>query len=175
MASVPVVRRYYRVYRLLRRSCKLYKLFTMSDKGYLSNKREKRLARALDGFFDFKKIFGQKKILFGLINVGNTLEKNDYGIFLALMRVLDDAIVGRNMNIQAAAVLDNVLTFLETKDLDGFNGYVAGLLAGEINIPLVQDDKAAFLNVLNALKSLLNLAIARFETAVATSEAEDNQ
>jgi len=166
---LPLIRRVYRVARVV---FIIHKINKMGDKGYINAKREKKLAKALDGFFDFRKMLGNRKLLFGIINVGNTLERNDYGIFLTLIRVLDDGIIGKNMNIQAAAVLDRALTFLEEKDLDGFNDYVSGVLAGKIDIPLINNDKLAFLAVLNAMKSLLNLAIDRFNQAVASAENE---
>ena len=59
---------WYRAVQWTIRIYKIIKLFTMADKGYLSNKREQRLARILDGLFDFRSKLKKKKILFGLLN-----------------------------------------------------------------------------------------------------------
>ncbi len=142
----------------------------MSD-GYISKERLKRLSKACDGWFDFNKIFGDKKIFFGLVKVGKTAEKVDDKFFLFLFTLLNK-MVSKDQNIQAAAVLDKMLDFLEARDIDGFNGYVAGLLAAQYDLPLVKDDKALFLSVLNAFKEALNYVIDEFDQAVAIAEAE---
>lgn len=144
----------------------------MSDKGYLSTKREQRLARILDGLFDFKRL-KDKKILWGLINLGNALEKNDYKMFLFAIRILDDGILAKGMNIQAAAILDKALTHLENKDIEGFNNYVADLLAGVVDIPLITAEREIFLSVLNLFKNLLGVALTKIDEAIAKAELED--
>lgn len=160
-------------YKLASFGVRIYKNFTMSDKGYLTNKREKRFARALDGLFDFRRILPHKKILFGLINIQDFFERRDYNIFLVSIRLVDDGILAKDMNIQAAAVFDRALGYLEENNIDAFNDYVAELLAGRIDIPLVQNDKAIFLNVLTLMKSLIAMVRDKVEAAIAAAEAEE--
>lgn len=164
---------YYRALQWTMRIYKIIKLFTMSDKGYLSNKREQRLARILDGLFDFRSKLKNKKILWGLINLGNALENNDYRMFLYIIRIVDDGILGKNPDPKVTAILDKALTYLENKDVDGFNAYVADVLAGAIDIPLITMEKEIFLSVLSLLKNLLGIALQKIDEAIAKSEAED--
>lgn len=144
----------------------------MSNKGYLTNAREKGFAKVLDHLFDFKKIVPDKKVLFGLINIQDFLEKRDYNIFLLCIRLIDDGLLAKDMNIQAAAQFDKALGYLENKDIDGFNEYVADLASGKIDIPLVDNDRAIFLNVLNLMKSLINMVVEKVKQAIAEVDAE---
>jgi len=144
----------------------------MSDRGYLSNKRERQLAKILDGLFDFNSKLKDKKIFWGLINIGSVLENNDYKLFLFAIRILDDGILAKGMNLQAAAILDKALSFLEAKDIEGFNNYVADLLSGVVDIPLVTFEKEIFLSVLNLFKNLLGVALSKIDEALAKAEAE---
>lgn len=164
---------YYRAYLWARRVYKIVKLFTMSDKGYLSNKRERQLAKILDGLFDFNDKLKGKKIFWGLINIGSVLESNDYKLFLFTIRILDDGILAKGMNLQAAAILDKALSFLENKDIDGFNSYVADLLSGAIDIPLVTFEREIFLSVLNLFKNLIAITLTKVDEAIAKADAEN--
>ena len=163
---------YYKAYTWGKRVYNIAKIFIMSDKGYLSNKREQRLAKILDGLFDFNTKLKGKKILWGLINLGSALEKNDYKMFLFAIRILDDGILAKGMNLQAAAVLDKALTYLENKDIDGFNNYVADLLAGAVDLPLVTFEREIFLSVLNLFKNLLGVALQKVDEAITKAETE---
>ena len=162
-------------YQIVRKIIKILNLFKMSDKGYLSSRTEKRWAKALDGFFDFSTINKEIKILWGVVNikVGNTIERNDYRAFLWLIALIDDAIVGKNPNPEIKKVLDDVLGFLEAKDIAGFNEYLGGILAGKINIPLVENDKAFFIQTLSMFNALLNFALTKVDEAIQKAEEEE--
>ncbi len=122
--------------------------------------------------FDFKTILPDKKVFFGLINLQDFFEKRDYNIFLACVRLIDDGLLAKNMNIQAAAIFDKALGYLEEGDIASFNGYVSDLLAEKIDIPLVDNDKEIFLNVLNLMKSIINMVRNRVVAAIEAADAE---
>ena len=169
---------YYKVYRVAVRGYKTYiflKRMNMTEKGFLNEKREKRAARILDGLFNFKKIVGDKKVLWGLINAGIFLEKNDYKGFLWTIRLLDNVVLASQTNTKAGVLLDQALTLLENKDIDGFNDLVAGMVAGVVDIPLVDNDKQIFLSVLTLLKASINKFLAKINEVAALSEAEEKE
>ena len=171
---MPYILKLLKYYKVIEKIVSIIKFLTMSDAGYLNNNREKRLAKALDGFFDFKRIKKEFPLLWGLINikVGSVLEKNDYKAFLWLIRLIDDGILAKNENDKVKEVLDNVLTLLEAKDLGGFNNYVADILVGKIDIPLVSNDKQLFLQALGMFSGLLNFLLQKVDEAVAKAESE---
>ena len=172
---MPYIIRLLKYYQIVKKIINILKLLNMSDRGYLSTKTEKRWARALDGFFDFSTIKKEIKILWGIVNikVGNTIERNDYKAFLWLISLIDDAIIGKNVNPDIKKILDNVLSFLEAKDLDGFNNYIAEIIAGKVDIPLVENDKAFFVQTLSMFNALLNFALSKVDEAIQKAEEEE--
>lgn len=142
-------------------------------KGLFSTEREKRGALILDGLFDFKKRYKEKRIFFGTINLGRALERRDYKIFLFLIKLVDNGLLGKMENTKAAIVFDNSLTLLEKRDIEGFNDYVADILAGKIDIPLMKNDKFLFIAVLSLFKALIATTLEKISEIA--DLAEQNQ
>ena len=67
------------------------------------------------------------------------------------------------------------MTLLENKDIDGCNDLVAGMVAGVVDIPLVDNDKQIFLSVLTLLKASINKFLAKINEIAALSEAEEKE
>jgi len=107
----------------------------MSNLGYLSEKREKQLAKFLDASIDFDKLFGEKKVLFGLIRIGSVIEKNDRKLFLTTISYLDDYFIGKNPNEVVVKEIEEIFVLLEEKNITGFIDKISILLANIIDTP----------------------------------------
>lgn len=145
----------------------------MGNKGTLSLKREKQLAKIFDGLIDYRKVCGDKKILWGLINVGNILEKRDYDIYLALIQLLDDGILADKINEKAKNTFDTAITYLEERNVEGFNAYVAKILDDKIDIGLGDYEETLFKSVLGALNALFQIVFDKVDKAIIKYEEEN--
>lgn len=144
----------------------------MSDAGYLTSKREGVIAKILDSAIDFDELLKNKKKLFGIFNLGNFMERNDRKIFKAMLSILDDKVIGANPNQEIKDEIDKALGFLENKDIDGFNLYVASVLENRINTPFGIMERQIFLSVLMMFKGLIGKAIEKVEILIAKADAE---
>ena len=144
----------------------------MSDKGYLSEKREAQLSKILDAAVDFDKLFEGKKKFLGVINLGNAMERNDRKLFKLLISYVDDNVIGVNADPAKVAAFETALQFLEQENIQGFADHVAGILAGEIDIPYVEFDKQIYLSVLMMFNAIIGKAIKKIEELIAKAEAE---
>jgi hypothetical protein len=144
----------------------------MGDGGFLSKKRELAIAKFLDAEVDCNKLFGEKK-LFGLIRIGNYMERNDRKIFQFGVAILDDKILSKNATPERIAAIEKALTMLENHDVSGFIDYIAGVFSGIIDIPYTTSEKQLFLGVFMLFSGMINRTIEAIEKAIAEAEKEE--
>lgn len=144
----------------------------MSNLGNLSEKREKQLAKFLDAMIDFDELLGSKTILFGLVKIGPLIEKKDRVIFLTVISYLDDYFIGRNPKQEVVNEIESIFILLENKDINGFVEKVSGILAGIIDIPLVDYDKQIFTSILSLMNGIIGHTIDKVKAITAKADAE---
>lgn len=136
----------------------------MSDKGYLSNRIENTIAKLADDAIDFD----EKKKLFGLFK----LEKNDFKLFKAAISFLDDKVIGKNPNVEIKAEIDLVLSFVETKNVQGFMDHVADLLTGAIKLNLGSFERQIYLGFLMLANGFIGQTFEKVNKLIADANAE---
>lgn len=119
----------------------------MSDKGYLSNRIENAAAKLADDGIDF----GEKRILFGLIKI----EDKDRKAFKLAIEFLDDKVIGKNPNLEVKAEIDLIVSFIETKNVQGFIDHVADLLTGVIKLNLGSYERQIYLGFLMLISGFI--------------------
>lgn len=143
----------------------------MSNKGYLSERREKQLAKILDAAVDFDEILKTKKIL-GVIKIGNVLERHDRQLFQFLIATVDDSLIGKDADSTKVEMFEKAISFLENEDYQGFADHVAGILEGTIDIPYIDYDRQIYLAVLMLFNGIMGKCIDKIEKLIAKAEAE---
>lgn len=144
----------------------------MSNLGYLSEKREKQLAKFLDATIDFDKLFGSQTILFGLIRIGSFIEKRDRMLFLSAISYLDDYFIGKNPKQEVVKEIENIFVLLENRDINGFTDAVSEILTGIVDIPLVECDKQIFTGLLSLMNGIIGRTINKVKSITAKADAE---
>lgn len=144
----------------------------MSNIGYLSEKREETIAKILDALIDFDELLKNQKKIFGIFSLGHFMEKNDRKIFKSMLTILDDKVIGKNPNQDVKDFIDKSLSFLENKDIVGFDNYVSGILEGVIETPFPILEKQIFISVLTMFNGLIGKAIEKVEVLIAKADAE---
>lgn len=144
----------------------------MSNIGYLSEKREETIAKILDALIDFDELLKNQKKIFGIFSLGHFMEKNDRKIFKSMLTILDDKVIGKNPNQDVKDFIDKSLSFLENKDIVGFDNYVSGILEGVIETPFPISEKQIFISVLTMFNGLIGKAIEKVEVLIAKADAE---
>ena len=144
----------------------------MSNIGYLSEKREETIAKILDASIDFNELLKNQKKIFGIFSLGHFMEKNDRKIFKSMLTILDDKVIGKNPNQDVKDFIDKSLSFLENKDIVGFDNYVSGILEGVIETPFPILEKQIFISVLTMFNGLIGKAIEKVEVLIAKADAE---
>lgn len=144
----------------------------MSNIGYLSEKREETIAKILDASIDFNELLKNQKKILGIFSLGHFMEKNDRKIFKSMLTILDDKVIGKNPNQDVKDFIDKSLSFLENKDIVGFDNYVSGILEGVIETPFPISEKQIFISVLTMFNGLIGKAIEKVEVLIAKADAE---
>lgn len=144
----------------------------MSDKGYLSAKREEMISKILDETIDFNELFEGKKKLFGFISIGSVLEKNDRKMFRMLISMIDDHCLGKNATEEQKQLIEKTFEFIENQDIQGFADHIANILAGKIDIPYTSYEKQIFLSSLMLFNGLIGKAIEKINKLIADADAE---
>lgn len=144
----------------------------MSNIGYLSEKREETIEKILDALIDFDELLKNQKKIFGIFSLGHFMEKNDRKIFKSMLTILDDKVIGKNPNQDVKDFIDKSLSFLENKDIVGFDNYVSGILEGVIETPFPILEKQIFISVLTMFNGLIGKAIEKVEVLIAKADAE---
>ena len=144
----------------------------MSNIGYLSEKREETIEKILDALIDFDELLKNQKKIFGIFSLGHFMEKNDRKIFKSMLTILDDKVIGKNPNQDVKDFIDKSLSFLENKDIVGFDNYVSGILEGVIETPFPISEKQIFISVLTMFNGLIGKAIEKVEVLIAKADAE---
>ena len=144
----------------------------MSDAGYLTSKREETISKILDASVDFTDLLKSQKRILGIFSLGNFMERNDRKIFKAMLSILDDKVIGKNPNQDVKDFIDKSLSFLENKDIVGFDNYVSGILEGVIETPFPILEKQIFISVLTMFNGLIGKAIEKVEVLIAKADAE---
>ena len=144
----------------------------MSDAGYLSIKRDETISKILDASVDFTDLLKSQKRILGIFSLGNFMERNDRKIFKAMLSILDDKVIGKNPNQDVKDFIDKSLSFLENKDIVGFDNYVSGILEGVIETPFPILEKQIFISVLTMFNGLIGKAIEKVEVLIAKADAE---
>lgn len=144
----------------------------MSNIGYLSEKREETIAKILDASIDFNELLKNQKKILGIFSLGHFMEKNDRKIFKSMLTILDDKVIGKNPNQDVKDFIDKSLSFLENKDIVGFDNYVSGILEGVIETPFPILEKQIFISVLTMFNGLIGKAIEKVEVLIAKADAE---
>lgn len=136
----------------------------MSDKGYLSNRIENALAKLADDGINF----GEKRILFGLIKI----EDKDRKAFKFAIEFLDDKVIGKNPNLEVKSEIDLVVSFIETKNVQGFIDHVADLLSGIIKLDLGSYERQIYLGLLMSISGFIGLSFEKAQKLIADANAE---
>lgn len=136
----------------------------MSDKGYLSNRIENLLAKLADDAIDFD----EKKKLFGIFKV----EKNDFKWFKSAIAFLDDKVIGKNPNAEIKAEIDLVLSFVETKNVQGFIDHVADLLTGIVKLNLGSYERQIYLGLLMTASGFIGQTFEKAQKLIAEANTE---
>ena len=144
----------------------------MSNIGYLSEKREETITKILDALIDFDELLKNQKKILGIFSLGHFMEKNDRKIFKSMLTILDDKVIGKNPNQDVKDFIDKSLSFLENKDIVGFDNYVSGILEGVIETPFPILEKQIFISVLTMFNGLIGKAIEKVEVLIAKADAE---
>jgi len=144
----------------------------MSNLGYLSEKRERQLAKFLDASIDFDELFGEKKILFGLIRIGSIIEKNDRKLFLTAVSYLDDYFIGKNPNEVIVKEIEEIFNLLEEKNVIGFIDKVSELFACIVDIPIIESEKQIFAGLLSIMSGIIGNTIDKIKNITAKADAE---
>ena len=144
----------------------------MSNIGYLSEKREETIAKILDASIDFNELLKNQKKILRIFSLGHFMEKNDRKIFKSMLTILDDKVIGKNPNQDVKDFIDKSLSFLENKDIVGFDNYVSGILEGVIETPFPISEKQIFISVLTMFNGLIGKAIEKVEVLIAKADAE---
>lgn len=144
----------------------------MSNIGYLTEKREKQLAKFLDAAIDFDKLFGSKTILFGIIRIGSLIERNDRKLFLMAISYLDDYFVSKNPKQEVVDLIEKIFVLLEKRDINGLIDCISEVLSGSINIPLIDFDKQIFNGLLSLMSGIICNTIDKVKAITAEADAE---
>lgn len=144
----------------------------MSNAGYLTNKREAVISKILDEVIDFNELFKNRKKILGLFSLGKFMERNDRKIFMVILSILDDKVIGKNPNQNVKDTIDKALSFLENKDIVGFDNYVSEVLEGIIKTPFPTLEKQIFISVLTMFNGLIGKAVEKVEILIAKADAE---
>lgn len=144
----------------------------MSNLGYLSEKREKQLAKFLDAMIDFDKLLGSNTVLFGLIKIGPLIEKKDRMLFLTSISYLDDYFIGKNPKQEVVDEIESIFILLENKDINGFVDKVSVILTGLVDIPLIDYDKQIFTGILSLMNGIIGRTIDKVKAITAKADAE---
>ena len=89
-----------------------------------------------------------------------------------MLTILDDKVIGKNPNQDVKDFIDKSLSFLENKDIVGFDNYVSGILEGVIETPFPILEKQIFISVLTMFNGLIGKAIEKVEVLIAKADAE---
>lgn len=128
-------------------------------------------SKILDAAIDFNKIFPNKKIL-GIIKIGSVLERYDRKLFkLGLTCLVESAKKQEEPKIYLDEIT-KAFGYLRNQDIQGFSDYVAGVLAGEINIPFIEYDKQIYLGILMTFNGYLGKVIKHIDSLIAEANAE---
>lgn len=116
----------------------------MGDKGLLSKKREKWVAKFLDSLFYFGKI-------------GEIFDRT---VFLGIIVFLDDFILVGKYSTKLKEIFDEFITLIEARDYLGLDAYVAEKVAELVNTPLGDvAEKAVLVNAMAFLNSYIQMAV----------------
>lgn len=137
---------------------------------------KKRWVEAISCFMDasinFDELFKNKKKLFGIINVGRVVEKNDRKVFAKLVAILYDSLVKSEADEEKIKTIDNALNHLKNGEIQQFCDHISEVLSGTIDLPFTNADKQIYHGILLVFNGMILKLINKAEEKIKAMQDE---